>query len=278
MNEITTPIQITNTPDGLRVESTTIAEGTGVQHKNVLELIETHRAALEEFGQLAFETRPGYNNAPVRIAMLNEPQATLLMTLSRNLGRVVEFKVALVKAFFDMAQQLAQRNLPSRADLAKWVLEAEAKTSALEAKVAEDAPKVLYVDSFVADNDTHLFRTVASNLEVSEGDLRAALKFAGWIYRQEQRRRNSKGKVITEYQWCEYATKKPFFFRKAAHENAPLFKGSVAFTLTITPAGAAAITEFVERLASEHGSLRNALPTLQEKYNDRQERLRKECA
>ncbi len=37
--------------------SLAIAEGTGIEHKNVLELIRTHRAKLEGFGLIAFETR-----------------------------------------------------------------------------------------------------------------------------------------------------------------------------------------------------------------------------
>ena len=248
MTEITTPIQITNTADGLRVESPTISEGTGVQHKNVLELIETHRAALEEFGQLAFETRPGYNNAPVRIAMLNEPQATLLMTLSRNLGRVVEFKVALVKAFFDMAQQLTQKQLPSKAELAQWVIDAEAKTAALEAKVAVDAPKVEYVDTFVADNDCLLFKTVAGNLGITESALRDLLIQRGWIYAEEWSRwSGSQGKKIHVRRYSPMAEKRAYF-RRIVNHDAPRFRGDEPMhTLKITPAGATAITRLHSR-------------------------------
>src|SRR5699024_3157986 len=84
----------------------------GVQHKNVLELIENRKDDFDKFGQTAFETRPGKQRPqggtgrPVRIALLNEPQSTLLMTFMRNTEQVVAFKVALVKAFYDMAQQL----------------------------------------------------------------------------------------------------------------------------------------------------------------------------
>lgn len=53
----------------LLVSSETIAEGSGVQHKNVLELINANHADFEDFGEVAFETRPGYNNAAVRLAM-----------------------------------------------------------------------------------------------------------------------------------------------------------------------------------------------------------------
>lgn len=103
---------IETTDRGLAVTSETIAQGSGVQHKNVLELIETRKSDFEQFGPFAFETRKGkalpqggYAKA-TRTAILNEPQSTLLMTFMRNTEQVVAFKVALVKAFYDMAQQL----------------------------------------------------------------------------------------------------------------------------------------------------------------------------
>lgn len=96
---------IETTDRGLAVTSETIAQGSGVQHKNVLELIENRRDEFEEFGTFAFETRKS-GGRPVRTAILNEPQSTLLMTFMRNTEQVIQFKVALVKAFYQMAQQL----------------------------------------------------------------------------------------------------------------------------------------------------------------------------
>lgn len=96
---------IETTDRGLAVTSETIAQGSGVQHKNVLELIENRRDEFEEFGTFAFQTRKS-GGRPVRTAILNEPQSTLLMTFMRNTEQVVAFKVALVKAFYQMAQQL----------------------------------------------------------------------------------------------------------------------------------------------------------------------------
>ena len=42
----------------------------------------------------------GLGGRPVRAAVLNEAQATLVMTMMRNTPRVLDFKVALVEAFF----------------------------------------------------------------------------------------------------------------------------------------------------------------------------------
>jgi len=95
--------------------SLTIAEGVELQHKNVLELIRKHLDSLTEFGGVAFETRPFDTPGGVQqreIAWLNEPQATLLITFMRNSETVVRFKVALVKAFYELREQLARKPSP----------------------------------------------------------------------------------------------------------------------------------------------------------------------
>ncbi|HEY0216632.1 MAG TPA: phage antirepressor KilAC domain-containing protein, partial [Cellulomonas sp.] len=59
--------------------------------------------------------------------------------------------------------------------------EVEAR-QALEAKVARDAPKVGYVDRYVADGDLLRFRTVAARVGVQEHALRELLIARKWIY------------------------------------------------------------------------------------------------
>ena len=97
--------------------SIAVAEGTEIQHKNVIELVRKHADSLMEFGSLAFETRKCGDSAfetrnsqgrPTEVALLNEPQATLLLTFMRNSETVIRFKVALVRAFFDLRAQLAR--------------------------------------------------------------------------------------------------------------------------------------------------------------------------
>lgn len=100
---------IERTDSGLAVSSENIAQGAGVQHKNVLEMIEKRSSDFEQFGRVSFETRPIETAGGVqrrRTALLNEPQSTLLMTFMRNTEQVVAFKIALVKAFYNVAQQL----------------------------------------------------------------------------------------------------------------------------------------------------------------------------
>lgn len=102
-----------------RVDSRLLAQHMGVQHKNTLELLQTHDTAFLEFGKVAFQTEalPGSRTGQKeRFALLNEDQATLLLSLSRNTSRVVALKVKLVKAFSaarKAAEQRATEYLPS---------------------------------------------------------------------------------------------------------------------------------------------------------------------
>lgn len=96
-----------------RASSEVIACGVGVQHKNMLALIRKYQNDLSEFGPLAFETRvarrPQGGGSPIEYAMLNEQQATLLLAFMRNSPKVIEFKIALVKEFFRMRDELGRR-------------------------------------------------------------------------------------------------------------------------------------------------------------------------
>lgn len=153
---MTAVVQIIDRDGEARVSSEAVAGGSGVQHKNVLELILSNHADLAEFGEVAFETRPGYNNAPVRYALLNEQQATLLMTFQRNTPQVREFKKVLVRTFFEMGRQLAAVAVPQSLPEALRAYAAEVEQrEALEAKVKQDAPKVLFADA-VATADTDI--------------------------------------------------------------------------------------------------------------------------
>lgn len=102
-------------PNGtLATNSEVIADGVGIQHKNVLETIRKNQADFEEFGPVAFETRRGSPlpqggfGKSTTIAVLNREQAMFAMTLFRNNPTVVEFKKNLIKAFVSMEHRLEQ--------------------------------------------------------------------------------------------------------------------------------------------------------------------------
>lgn len=102
---------VTSSTDGTPVTtSLAIAEGTDVQHKNVMELIRTYLPDLQEFGLVAFETRARldgqHGGGNTEYAILNEQQSTLILTYMRNSDIVRGFKKRLVKAFYDMRRAL----------------------------------------------------------------------------------------------------------------------------------------------------------------------------
>lgn len=127
----------------LTVSSEIIAERTENQHASVLRIIRDNQNDFETFGEVGFEIRPGYNNAQVTIAHLNEQQATYLMTLLRNNQIVKAFKLELVKQFYAMRQALAAASAPrelSRLELIELARESElARIDAENRAIAEGA-------------------------------------------------------------------------------------------------------------------------------------------
>lgn len=139
------------------------------------------------------------------------------------------------------------RDYPSA--LRALAAEVEAK-AALEAQAVLDAPKVAYVDTYVADGDLLRFRAVAARLGVQESSLRELLIKHRWIYVETSSRwSNSQGKKVAVYRYSAYADFKRYFTPVQRHE-APRFKGEAMHTLKITPLGADAIARLVKREAS----------------------------
>lgn len=243
--------------------SLVIARETGNQHKNVMELIRDNLADLNDVGRVAFETRPfetagGMQNR--EIALLDEVAAALLVTYLRNSEVVRDFKKRLVRVFYEMRRMLADRAavpLQGPELMAAGYVEAmkqldarDARIHQLESARAVDAPKVTYVDTYVADNDLLSFSTIASSNDVKESWLRQLLLDKDWMYVQSETRwSNREGKKVTRNRYTEKADKKRYFRRVEVHE-APRFRGEVMHTLKITPAGAEAIARLITKEAA----------------------------
>ena len=101
-----------------------VADGCGIQHKNMMAMIRKYAGEFSELGLLAFETRPRSagqrGGGDTEYAVLNEDQATFAITLFRNTPVVLRFKLALVKAFRRALDQIARdfANPPRRDILA----------------------------------------------------------------------------------------------------------------------------------------------------------------
>ena len=93
-------------------DSKVIAQGTNNKHHAIQQLISKYEDDFLDFGQLAFEMRPvkyarGTNYE--KIYLLNEEQATLLMTYLRNNKVVRQFKKNLVHQFYKIRRHLEEK-------------------------------------------------------------------------------------------------------------------------------------------------------------------------
>ena len=91
--------------DEFATTSSIIASNTDNEHASVIKLVRTYQSDLEEFGRVGFEIEPFETAGGIQqreISVLNEQQATLLLTYMRNSDVVRKFKKALVKDFYRM--------------------------------------------------------------------------------------------------------------------------------------------------------------------------------
>lgn len=98
--------------DDVFTNSKVIAEGTENQHHAVQQIIQKYKEDISDFGQVAFEMRAvkydrGTNQE--KVYLLNEEQATFVITLLRNSKVVVKFKKELVRQFYVMRRFLIEK-------------------------------------------------------------------------------------------------------------------------------------------------------------------------
>lgn len=90
-----------------------IVHYTKTSRHAVMQLINVHKSELGQFGVVAFEMRKPVKGSqggrPYKEWHLNEPQATLLMTMLDNTPVVANFKLNLVKAFYEKREEVAKQ-------------------------------------------------------------------------------------------------------------------------------------------------------------------------
>lgn len=110
-----------NESGDLVTTSMAIALGTNNDHASVIKLVREYKLDLEEFGLLDFKSESS-GGRPTEYAVLNEQQATLLITYMRNSEIVRTFKKRLVKAFYELRSSKTEL---SRIELLTMALAAE---------------------------------------------------------------------------------------------------------------------------------------------------------
>lgn len=176
--------------------SAAIAVGVGNPHKSVIQLIRQNQQDLEEFGRVPFQMRPfetagGTQNR--EIALLNEQQATLLMTYMRNNQVVREFKKRLVREFYQLAIEARRRPdidpmalLRDPAAMRELLLGYSEKVIALEERAAADAPKVAFHDRVAAAEDCITIKQAAQIIGTGQNRLMNRLRQMRWLNRKNE--------------------------------------------------------------------------------------------
>ena len=88
--------------------SSIVAECTNLQHHTITKTIRKHQVRFERFGKVGFKIHAMDSGQSAKDYILNEQQATLLVTFLKNTEQVANFKMNLVKAFFEMREELSK--------------------------------------------------------------------------------------------------------------------------------------------------------------------------
>lgn len=104
------------------------------EHSNIQRLILKYQDDINEFGKLGIEIRPLESGQLQKVYLLNEMQATFLITLMRNTKPVLEFKKRLVKAFFFMKNELQVRQETRHIG----IIQRKSLTDTIKTKVDDD--------------------------------------------------------------------------------------------------------------------------------------------
>ena len=199
MNSIVT-LNDTNCPI---TTSLAIAEGVGNPHASVIKVIRQNASDLEEFGPLGFEIQKGKPlpqggfAKSTEFAMLNEQQSALLLTYFRNNDTVKAFKKALIKAFFEMRDELNKRQAPaenlSRMDILQLAMQSEEdrirleqEKLKLEHQIEEEAPRVAFAKQVEVAPDAISVAQAAKIIGTGQRRLFAFLRQIGWITRHNE--------------------------------------------------------------------------------------------
>lgn len=167
----------------LTTTSLIVAEGVGLQHKNVRELIEDNIADFEEFGVCRFETAKPSTSAngggrPQKLAVLNRDQALLLMTYLRNSAVVRDFKKRLIRAFTEMERRLAEGAQPqvpktyaealrAAANAVEQLEASEKRAREIEELRAAEEPKRRFADAVASAKNSMLIGEFAKILRAN---------------------------------------------------------------------------------------------------------------
>lgn len=149
----------------------------------------------------------------------------------------------------EIAPAFAAQQVPTHPQALRGWAEALERATGAEQQLAIAAPKVAFVDTYVALGDASTFKVVAGQLGVSEPQLRQYLTTRGVIYRRtvDQRWSNSNHRMEPVYQWLARSQYVTWFSPKDQLKAPRMHNGQYRTTLYITPIGKAGIEAMMRR-------------------------------
>jgi len=165
--------------------SLVVAVGTQLDHASVILLVRKYQNDLEDFGLLDFKSE-STGGRPTEYAILNQEQATLLLTYMRNTDIVRGFKKALVKAFWELARKqqdpveaLLSMTRPEMLEMAAGMARERAtlrtQNATQAATIATLAPKAEFADRVSNSKDVLTFKEFAKVLGTGQN------RFTAWL-------------------------------------------------------------------------------------------------
>lgn len=170
--------------------SLVIADGTGNEHRAVLQLVKNNIKDFEEFGRVAFEMQPFKTAGGVqerKVALLNREQATLIMTYMRNNDVVRDFKKRLVRAFSEMEKRLSAPALSGPELVARALIEAQNMLEEKDQQIKELAPRAGAWETFCGSSGDMSVADAAKALasragaDIGRNRLFKEMEELGWV-------------------------------------------------------------------------------------------------
>ncbi len=93
----------------LFTDSFSIANGADIEHESAMSMINKYRNDIEHFGKVISSDFKSEHGQRIKYYILNEQQATFLLTLLRNSRPVIEFKKRLTQEFYRMRRFILER-------------------------------------------------------------------------------------------------------------------------------------------------------------------------
>ncbi len=237
-HDIVAPTEIVTVFDGEAVTSTvTVARETGNEHASVIALVRKYQADFGEFGGVRFQIEPFETAGGAQsreIALLNEQQATLLLTYMRNTSIVRDFKKRLVKEFWRLAKAApAQPADLSKLEILQMALESEKARVLLTVQVEVQAKKIDHLENLFKEGMSHVQFCKGLN-GVNVMQVGHFLEGRNWLYNES--------KSGTRYRVAAYARDK--YMTEHQQEITPHGKEAfISFTPILLRKGAVRLYE-----------------------------------